>query len=57
VEDDRVVIFSRATGLPVIIDFTITLTELQRLGVIKMGGSVAVASDDQLVAHEQTLQA
>jgi hypothetical protein len=57
VHHDKIALFSRATGLPVIIDFTSTLAELQRLGVIKMGNNLAAASNKSLVVHEQALQA
>jgi hypothetical protein len=55
VHDDTIAIFSLATGLPVIINFTGTLAELRRLGVIEMGNSLAGASDESLVVHAQTL--
>jgi hypothetical protein len=57
VKNDTIVIFSRATGLPVIIDFTSTLAELRHLGVIVTGNSLAPANDLSLIVHEQALQA
>jgi hypothetical protein len=57
VQDDTIAIFSEATGLPVIINFTNTLAELRQLGLIEMGNNLGAASDELFVAHEQTLQA
>jgi hypothetical protein len=57
VQNDTIAIFSRATGLPVIIDFTSTLAELQHLGVIATENSLAPANDSSLIVHEQAMQA
>jgi hypothetical protein len=57
VQNDTIVIFSRATGLPVIIDFSSTLAELRDLGIIEMGNNLAPANDSSLMVHEQALQA
>jgi hypothetical protein len=56
VQNDTIVIFSRATGLPVIIDFTSTLAELRDLGVIEMGNSLTPANRSSLIVRERALQ-